>query len=257
MAHDRADQPWLDDGRRSSEPQGAEPGQVRAVTPAAQPFSLPEPRRRPLPGVPGEAAGNWISRLLKGRKRDTLAEYEEQVRGVGATLVAAAEKVEGPAVFLFCGIRPDHGTTTIASAVSRAIATSGARTVFATVEPDVDAPSHPLRALAESGGIVAFDDSRWLRLAVPSQFLELPEGARDPRTWVKAFDLLILDSPALTEFSTRYWVPRTDGVVLVVDGEQAGVGAVLQARDEIARLGGALTGVVLNRYRSRLPDSLR
>ena len=74
---------------------------------------------------------------------------------------------------------------------------------------------------------------------------------------MKTFDLLIVDSPPLTELPTRYWVPRTHGVVLVVDGEKAGVGAVLQARDDIVRLGGTLTGVVLNRYRTRVPEYLR
>ena len=194
------------------------------------------------------------------RKTKTLAEYDQQVREVGAKLIAAVEKIEGPAAFLFCGVRADHGTTTIASAVSRVIAESGTRTVLATMEPPVEetsAPSHSLREVVESGGKMAFTDSRWIRLIVPRLFLELPETARDPRTWLKTSALLIVDSPPLTEFSTRYWVPRTHGVVLVVDGEKAGIGAVLQAQGDIVRLGGTLTGVVLNRYRSRVPNYLR
>ena len=194
------------------------------------------------------------------RKTDKLAEYDQQVREVGASLIAAVEKIGGPAVFLFCGVRAHHGTTTIASSVSRAIAESGTRTVLATIEPHVDetpAPSHSLQEVVESGGKIAFDDSRWMRLIIPRVFLELPEAARDPRTWLKTSALLIVDAPPLTGFSTRYWVPRTHGVVLVVDGENAGIGAVLQARGDIVRLGGTLAGVVLNRYRSRVPNYLR
>jgi len=194
-------------------------------------------------------------------KTAKLADYHQQVKDVGARLLAAVEKSGGPAVFLFCGVRAGHGTRTIASAVSRAVAQSGTRTVLATAEPHGDEtpslPSRSLREVVESGGTIAFEDSRCIRLVIPSQFLELPEAGRDPRTWLKNCDLLIVDSPPLTELSTRYWVPRTHGVVLVVDGEKAGVGAVLQARDDIVRLGGSLTGVVLNRYRSRVPDYLR
>jgi len=189
------------------------------------------------------------------------AEYDRQVKDVGASLLAASEKIGGPAVFLFCGVRANHGTTTIASAVSRAVAESGPRTVLATADPPGDetppVPSHSLREVVESGGTIGFGDSAWTRLIVPRQFLELPEPARDPRTWLTTFDLLIVDSPPLAEFSTRYWVPRAHGVVLVVDGEKAGVGAVLQARDDVVHLGGTLTGVVLNRYRSRVPRHLR
>ena len=194
------------------------------------------------------------------RTTNTQAEFDQQVREVGASLIAAVEKIAGPAVFLFSGVRAGHGTTTIASAVSKAIAESGTRTVLATIEPPADetpAPSHSLREVVDSGGKIAFDDSRWIRLIVPRLFIELPEAARDPRTWLKTSALLIVDSPPLPEFSTRYWVPRTHGVVLVVDGEKAGIGAVLQARDDVVRLGGTLTGVVLNRYRSRVLDYLR
>jgi hypothetical protein len=195
------------------------------------------------------------------KKTDQLAaEYDQQVKDVGASLLAAAEKIGGPAVFLFCGVRADQGTTTIASAVSRAIASSGTRTVLASADAGLDgaaSPSHPLREVVESGGKVSFTESRFVRLILPRQFLELPEAGRDPRKWLKAFDLLIVDAPPLVELAARYWVSRTHGVVLVVDGEKAGVGAVLQARDDIVRLGGTLTGVVLNRFRARVPDFLR
>jgi len=195
------------------------------------------------------------------RKKNGLAEFDQQVRDVGASLLVAVEKIGGPAVFLFCGVRAGHGTTTIASAVAGAVAESGPRTVVATVETQGDetppVPSHSLREVVESGGTIAFEDSRWVRLIIPRQFLDLPEAARDPRTWLKTFDLLIVDAPPLTDVATRYWVPRAHGVVLVVDGEQAGVDAVVQARDDVVRRGGTFSGVVLNRYRLRVPSSLR
>ena len=108
--------------------------------------------------------------------------------------------------------------------------------------------------VVESGGTIAFEDSRWIR---PGQFLPLPEAGRGPRTWLNTCDLLIVDSPPLTESSTRCWVPRTHGVVLVVDGEKAGVGAVQQARDESSAWAEASLASCWNRYRLRVPDYLR
>lgn len=207
----------------------------------------------------------WIRRTL-GRQSDSPAVYEREVNDVGTSLVAAAEKIDGPAIFLFCGVRADHGTTTIASAVSRAIAASGARTVLASAGPGLDgtpassqshSPSCSLRQVLDGGGNVSFTDSRWVRLILPRQLLEFPAGGRDPRAWLTTYDVLILDAPPLSEVAARYWVPRAHGVVLVVDGEKVGVGSVVQARDEVVGLGGTLTGVVLNRYRARLPAILR
>jgi hypothetical protein len=197
----------------------------------------------------------------KKRKKSARERYDEQVKNVGASLQIALEKVGRPAVFLFCGVRSGHGATTLATSVSRVLGESGARTILATagVSPDGerDRPSRGLGELLQAGGAVDFDDSCWARVAVPGHFLEIPEPARDPRTWVKAYDLMILDSPPLADVATRYWIPRTHGVVLVVDGERAGVGAVIEARDTVTHLGGTFVGVVLNRYLSRVPSALR
>jgi hypothetical protein len=46
------------------------------------------------------------------------------------------------------------------------------------------------------------------------------------------------------------------GVVLILDGEEIAVRAVVQAREDLERMGGRLLGVVLNRYRSRIPRFL-
>jgi len=197
----------------------------------------------------------------KKRKKSARERYDEQVKDVGASLQIAVEKVGRPAVFLFCGVRSGHGTTTLATSVSRVLAESGARTVLATAsvppEGKQDGPFRGLGELLQSGGAVDFDDSCWARVAVPGQFLEIPETARDPRSWVRSYDLMILDSPPLADVATRYWIPRTQGVVLVVDGERAGVATVVEARDTVTHLGGTFIGVVLNRYLSRVPSALR
>jgi Mrp family chromosome partitioning ATPase len=88
---------------------------------------------------------------------------------------------------------------------------------------------------------------------VPARLTDFPDSAHDLRAWVNGFQVVILDAATVTDSLTRYWVPRVEGVVLVVDGEQIAGKSLVQARQDLERLGGRLVGVVLNRYRSRIP----
>ena len=96
-------------------------------------------------------------------------------------------------------------------------------------------------------------DQPLLTVRVPARLTDFPESAQDLRAWLDGFQVLILDASTVTDSLTRYWVPRVEGVVLVADGEQTAVKSVVQARQDLERLGGRLLGVVLNRYRSRIP----
>ena len=143
--------------------------------------------------------------------------------------------------------------TTIASAVSRAIASSGARTVLASTHAD-ETPPFPLpRRKWSSRGEASPSTTRDPARLVPEQFLELPEHGRDPRTWLKSVDVLVLDSPPLTEFATRYWVPPAHGVVLVVDGERAASARCCRPKTTSSAWAEPSRGVVLNRHRTRIP----
>jgi hypothetical protein len=190
------------------------------------------------------------------RKRpgpDTARLHEhDAVRDVVAGLLAARPSTAGVA-YLFTSLRHGQGTSTLAAAVARGLADSGRRTLLAVVsDPSAEAPldgAVPLRDFVRTPHRAA----SLLTVEVPARLTDFPESAHDPRGWLDGAEVLILDAPALTDSLTRYWVPKVDGVVLVADGEQIAVKAVIQAREDLERLGGRLVGVVLNRYRSRLP----
>lgn len=190
----------------------------------------------------------------------------ESVRDIVARLLAAMESFpartiaagEPPrAVFLFSSLQEGQGTSTVGAAVARALAEAGKRTVLAVVDPaaarELPAGSILLRDVVESARPVAFPNPPLLTLQVAPRYTDLPEAARNPRAWLDGFDIMIIDARCLTNSLTRYWVPLVQGVVLVLDGEQVAVRAVIEAREDIASLGGNLVGVVLNRYRSRIP----
>lgn len=197
------------------------------------------------------------------RKRadiDTTRLHEhDAVRDVGSRLVAAGESLVGPkgsAAFLFTSLREGQGTSTLAAAVARGLAESRRATLLAVVGDPGSGDLHPgsvsLKEFVDGArGVPA--GAPLLTVRTPARFTDLPESAHDVRAWMEGFHFLIIDAPTVTDSLTRYWMPRVEGVVLVIDGEQVAVKSVVQARQDIERLGGRLVGVVLNRYRSRIP----
>lgn len=190
-----------------------------------------------------------------------LAEHDA-VRDVVARLLAARELLarEGGArgmAFLFSSLREGQGTSTLAAAVARGLAESGRPTLLAAVDdPAGERPLQgaiPLKDFIGAPHRVPPAPPSLVTVRVPARLTDFPEPAHDLRAWLDGFQVLILDAPTVTDSLTRYWVPRVEGVVLVVDGEAVALKAVLQARQDLERLGGRLVGVVLNRYRSRIP----
>jgi Mrp family chromosome partitioning ATPase len=190
-----------------------------------------------------------------------LAEHDA-VRDVVARLLAARELLAGESgagavAFLFSSLREGQGTSTLAAAVARGLAESGRPTLLAAVDdPAGERPlpgAIPLNDFLGAPRRVPVQPPPLATVRVPARFTDFPESARDLRAWLDGFQVLILDAPTMTDSLTRYWVPKVDGVVLVVDGEAVALKAVLQTRQDLERLGGRLVGVVLNRYRSRIP----
>jgi Mrp family chromosome partitioning ATPase len=172
---------------------------------------------------------------------------------------AAHSPAAGVAV-LFSSLREGQGTSTIAAGVARALAQSGRRTVLAVVDKPGGPAGLPgsvaLKDVVASPQASWFEQSPLLTVQVPPRFTDLAESSYNPRAWLDGFHLVIIDAPVLMDSLTRYLVPKVQGVVLVLDGEQIAVRAVVQAREDLQRLGGHLVGVVLNRYRPRIPRFL-
>jgi len=71
------------------------------------------------------------------------------------------------------------------------------------------------------------------------------------------FDLVVIDSAPLTISPDGLAIAsKVDGVLLVVEAEKTRWQAVRQARDNISRVGGNILGVVLNKRRFYIPQSI-
>ena len=84
-----------------------------------------------------------------------------------------------------------------------------------------------------------------------SKFDEICQGFRD------GFQLILIDSaPMMVSPDGLAIASRVDGIVLVVEAEKTRWQAVKMMRDSISRVGGNILGVVLNKRRYYIPQSI-
>ena len=71
----------------------------------------------------------------------------------------------------------------------------------------------------------------------------------------KQFDLLVIDSTPITKSPDGLGiVPKTDGVILVVEAEKTKWTVVENTKQQIQNVGGNILGVVLNKRNYHIPD---
>jgi capsular exopolysaccharide synthesis family protein len=174
--------------------------------------------------------------------------------------------------------RSGEGVSTIASGLSIAAAESGSHRIllvdFHLNRPTVASTFHvtTVPGLAEMlpGGRPL--DSVIRRTSLPNLFL-LTSGGGDgdpslvydsdalPRfaaSLKDEFDLVVFDMPPAGEASsTTRLAGRLDGVLLVVEAQQATVEDALRTKQLLTRCGARLVGAIMNKYQEHLPNWLR
>jgi hypothetical protein len=131
------------------------------------------------------------------------------------------------------------------------LAETGKRTVLAVVGRAAARSPLPGSLPAGRGGERTTDRLRHPPLSPcrSAALHGLAQAARHPRAWLDGFEVMVVDAHSLTNSLTATGCHR-GGVVLVLDGERSAVRAVVRLRISPGR---NLVGVVLNRYRSRIP----
>jgi capsular exopolysaccharide synthesis family protein len=191
---------------------------------------------------------------------------EEAYRVIRTNLVFASPG-EGGKVLLVTSANPSEGKTTSVAHLAAALAGSGARVLV--VDADLRRPALHRQLRAEkapglSDLVVSRCQASQAILATNTPSLKiLPSGHPSPnpaellgsprmREIIEAlrgvYDWVIIDTPpVLAMADTPVLCPLVDGAVLVVASEESSRPAVLRAVEQITRVGGKLTGVVLNR----------
>jgi Mrp family chromosome partitioning ATPase len=201
----------------------------------------------------------------EARLRETPAPSAEFVRLYLA--IDALRTRDGPIVIQFVAAGSGEGTSTVAAQFARAAAfecklpillvdcTGSERDLPVLMEPGSE-----LRSLLEVSKDTSAHDVHHMRLADSrAPWAEFDTGPVQ-RAMGRAraeFPITILDCAAINQDPRSMTLGRfCDGTVLIVCAESALPTEVQKARDDILRHGGQLLGIVLNRWRSRIPRVL-
>jgi O-antigen/teichoic acid export membrane protein len=191
-------------------------------------------------------------RLPEGRHPGPRAELqrERQLRQLAA--IVALLDVPKPAVVAVAPVEPMPGTDDIAESLARYRADHGARTVLvhadgAPVPPDAvegDIESVAVRwslASSESGGrmreVFPVDDTQDVRRLGMEHLGRLVTSLRGRA------DLVVIQSPAVSESAESYMVCAVADRTLLVAGAGSSADSVVAVRDQMERVGVSLLGV--------------
>jgi protein-tyrosine kinase len=178
-------------------------------------------------------------------------------------------------VIQFIGSREGEGTSTLIREFARVSATKFGKLVL-LLDADQHRPSQHLffHIVAECGWQEVVRDNGPIEKAL-HQFGETrlfigPSSqnfASNPQIynsllldvfWKKLkqrFDLILIDSPPATTSTDGLAISsKVDGVVLIVEAEKTRWPVVESVKDRIARSGGNILGIVLNKRRFYIPD---
>jgi polysaccharide biosynthesis transport protein len=198
--------------------------------------------------------------------REPQSAAAEAYRVVRTNLIFSSAGSRGR-VILFGSAHPGEGKTTTVANLGAALAQNGARVLI--VDADLRRPTlHGHFGLAHTPGlsdvIVSKCRPHDVIRATPVEGLHfLPCGYIPPNptdllgseslrdllaAQKKRFDWILVDAPPILAMAdTPVLCPFADGLVLVVWAENSGRPALKRALEQVHRVGGKLTGVVLNK----------
>jgi capsular exopolysaccharide synthesis family protein len=219
-----------------------------------------------IPEVPATEAAPSDEAPAPLVMRDPKSAVAEGYRVLRTNLIFSSAESSGR-VLMISSANPGEGKTTTVANLATSLAENGARVL--AVDADLRRPTiHQHFGLAKSPGLSdlivgkvpptqVIQGTRLPRLSVlpcgyippnPSELLG-SESMRDIiATLRKRYDWVLIDAPPILAMAdTPVLCPFVDGVVLVVWAETCTRPAVERAVDQVVRVGGKITGVVLNK----------
>jgi capsular exopolysaccharide synthesis family protein len=198
--------------------------------------------------------------------REPQSAVAEAYRVLRTNLIFSSAEATGR-VLVVSSANPGEGKTTTVANLAASLADNGARVL--AVEADLRRPTMHRHFGTEKtpgltdlivGKCTASHATQWTRVPrvqllpagyIPPNPAELL-GSQNLREVIQAFrkryDWVVIDAPPILGMAdTPVLCPLADGVVLVVWAEHCSRPAVEQAVDQVVRVGGRITGVVLNK----------
>lgn len=189
---------------------------------------------------------------------DVKNEVETLVHRMSPTLAS----VKSPVVTFICA-RPGEGSSTVAKAFSLALHESGKKVLLISNDDDVKgfmdamAEGRPVES-AFCGTQEGFLMASWA--LTPEGRIQSAKLAQDQDFWGKlraSFDVIVIDSPSLRSANEGVaYAQASNATVLVVEAEATRKQVVEHLRSTLASVGVNIVGVVLNKRRFYIPQSV-
>jgi capsular exopolysaccharide synthesis family protein len=217
----------------------------------------------PEVSMPGTADGEGRHPLISADPQSAVAEAYRVLR---TNLIFSSAQAAGR-VLIVSSANPGEGKTTTVANLAASLAQNGARVL--AVDADLRRPTlHHQLGVAKTPGLSdvvvgkcapaqAAQTTRVAGLqAIPCGYIppnpaELlgSESMRELlATLRKRYDWVLIDAPPILAMADApILCPFADGMVLVVWAERSSRPALQRAMDQVARVGGKITGVVLNK----------
>jgi exopolysaccharide transport family protein len=198
--------------------------------------------------------------------RDPQSAVAEAYRVLRTNLIFSSAEGTGR-VLMVSSANPGEGKTTTVANLAASLAENGARVL--AVEADLRRPTiHQHFGVQKSPGLSdlivgkspmtqAIQGTRLPRLSVlpcgylppnPAELLGSDSMREIIGTLRKRYDWVLIDAPPILAMAdTPVLCPHVDGIVLVVWAEACTRPAIEHAVDQVRRVGGRITGVVLNK----------
>lgn len=214
----------------------------------------------------GARAGTGLSRPSPLIFKNPNSAVAEAYRVLRTNLIFTSAESTGRAL-LVSSANPSEGKTTTVANLAASLALNGARVL--AVDADLRRPAmHQHFGIAKTPGLTdlivgkcraseAIQVTRYKGLQVlpcgyvppnPAELLGSASMKQVVLALRKHYDWVLFDTPPILAIAdTSVLCPVVDGVVLVVGAEISGRTAIQRAIDQVASVGGKITGVVLNK----------
>jgi Mrp family chromosome partitioning ATPase len=180
-------------------------------------------------------------------------------------------------ILTFIAARPGEGTTTVASHFAEALAKeTGRKVLFLGTDPETERFTVQIADFStnvENGGLLS-NGAQQSQALQPSNFsnsLSKWTTLNDNRNLTSrlmhngefwdsmkdSFDVIVIDAPSLQSSSDGVVLAsKSDSVILVVESESTRQPVIENLRDTLLACGANIAGVILNKRRFYIPDSV-
>ncbi len=167
------------------------------------------------------------------------------------------------AVLTFIAAHTGEGTSTVATAFAQALHDTGKRVLLITNEERMSGIVEAVQAGQDISSVLTCDEAGFWTgtwASIPEALAQSAKLVEDPQFWKvleNSFDVVLIDSPPLREAHEGVaYAQASHATILVVEAERTRKQVVEHLRDTLTAAGAKIAGVVLNKRKFHIPQTV-